>query len=52
LNILAVSLQKKFVSLVETQVPVSGAYLFGSYAKNQAKSYSDIDICIVSPKFG
>lgn len=32
-------------------IPVINAYLFGSYAKNTANKFSDIDICIVSPKF-
>ena len=33
-------------------IPVTKAYLFGSYAKGTANKFSDIDICIVSPKFG
>lgn len=28
------------------------AYLFGSYAKNQADENSDIDVCVVSPVLG
>lgn len=31
---------------------VHSAYLFGSYAKGHARKDSDIDICIVSTKFG
>jgi len=46
-------ISKKFVEAVKRKgIPVSSAYLFGSYAKGNAKSYSDIDICIVSPKLG
>ena len=38
--------------LQENGIPVTSAYLFGSYAKGSANKYSDIDICIISPKFG
>jgi len=31
---------------------VDKVILFGSYAKGKAWSGSDIDICVVSPKFG
>ena len=43
----------KYVSeVVKSGIPVSAAYLFGSYAKGISNMYSDIDICIISPKFG
>lgn len=32
--------------------PIQKVILFGSYAKGNANQYSDIDICLVSPKFG
>ncbi len=49
----AIKTAKKFVSRVSgAGIPVSKAYLFGSHARGTAKEYSDIDICIVSPKFG
>ena len=32
-------------------IPVTNIYLYGSYAKNKARKGSDIDICIISPKF-
>ena len=48
-----VAISKKFISeLTSAGIPVSKAYLYGSYAKGNATSYSDIDICIVSPSFG
>ncbi len=48
-----ISIGKKFIDeLVIVGIPVSKAYLYGSYAKGKAKSYSDIDICVVSPNFG
>ncbi len=33
-------------------IPVQGVYIFGSYAKGTANKYSDIDVCIISIKFG
>lgn len=37
--------------LVSAGVPVTAVYLYGSYAKNKPKIDSDIDICVISPKF-
>lgn len=48
-----VAITRKFISeLTNAGIPVSKAYLYGSHAKAKAKSYSDIDICVVSPSFG
>ncbi len=33
-------------------IPVSAAYVFGSRIKGKATKESDIDACIISPKFG
>ena len=33
-------------------IPVKKLVIFGSYAKHKAREDSDIDICVVSPKFG
>ncbi len=30
---------------------ISAIYLFGSYARNEARKHSDIDVCVVSPDF-
>ena len=43
---------KYITEVVKSGIPVDSAYLFGSYAKGNSNKYSDIDICIVSPKFG
>ncbi len=44
---------KKYIINVKKQgIPVSGAYIFGSYAKGTADVHSDIDVCIISKKFG
>ena len=37
--------------LKKDKLSIRKAYLFGSYAKGKARWGSDIDICIVSPKF-
>jgi len=35
----------------EKKISVKQAYLFGSYAKNKQKDWSDIDVAVVSSKF-
>lgn len=46
-------LAKKYVdNVVKSGVQVSDAILFGSWARDNAKPESDIDICIVSPQLG
>jgi predicted nucleotidyltransferase len=30
---------------------IQKVYLFGSFAKSKAKKWSDLDLCIISPKF-
>lgn len=41
----------EFVSLVSDEFPLNEVYLFGSYARGNAREYSDIDLAIVSDKF-
>ena len=42
---------KDFVRHLKTKVLiVESAYLFGSYAKNHPRAWSDIDVCVVSKK--
>ncbi|MFA6006477.1 MAG: nucleotidyltransferase domain-containing protein [Candidatus Paceibacterota bacterium] len=33
------------------RVPISAAYLFGSYVKGNTNKWSDVDVCVVSPLF-
>ena len=33
-------------------LPIEKLIIFGSYAKGTAHEHSDIDLCIISPKFG
>lgn len=44
-------LNKYLVALSNEGIPVDKAYLFGSYARNEAKAESDIDIMLVSGIF-
>ncbi len=32
-------------------LPISAVYVFGSYAKGTPHKWSDIDVCVVSPRF-
>lgn len=46
------SLVKKLVKKArEDKMPISRAFVFGSYAKNKANKNSDLDLCFISPKF-
>ena len=40
-----------FVAKLKSSIRVSGAYLFGSYAKGNATPDSDIDVLVLSPDF-
>jgi len=42
--------EKYAQKLRENKIPFSGIYLFGSFAKNQARETSDIDVAIVSKR--
>jgi predicted nucleotidyltransferase len=33
------------------QLPIEQVILFGSYAKGKQNKYSDVDICVISPRF-
>ncbi len=37
--------------LNKKQFEISDAFLFGSYAENKAKDYSDIDVALISDNF-
>ena len=45
-----INLVRKFVNLVADEFPIKSVYL-SSYAKGEAKEYSDIDLAIVSDEF-
>ncbi len=37
--------------LKQDKLPINKVIVFGSYAKGSAHKWSDIDVCIISPKF-
>jgi predicted nucleotidyltransferase len=39
-------------ALIRKNIKVEKVYLFGSYAHGNAKTYSDIDVAVISPDFG
>ncbi len=42
----------QFIHLMkEKKIPITKVYLYGSYAKNKAHKWSDIDVCVISPTF-
>ena len=46
-------ISKQYLDHVKNSgIPIDSAYLFGSFAKNKGVKNSDIDVCIVSKKFG
>lgn len=51
-NAIKSNVNKYITSVKEQGIPVSGVYIFGSYAKGTADIYSDIDVCVISKKFG
>lgn len=43
---------EKYVKVLKADnLPISKVILFGSYAKGTQNKWSDIDLCIISPKF-
>ncbi len=44
---------KNYVSYLKKEhgLPINRVYLYGSYAKGKERDWSDVDVCIISPKF-
>lgn len=38
-------------TLKNDDLPINSVYIFGSFAKGNPHAWSDIDVCVVSPKF-
>jgi predicted nucleotidyltransferase len=47
-----IKIAKGFLEILRQTHDVRQAYLFGSYAKDTAKDYSDVDLAIVLGTFG
>lgn len=45
-------LVRLYKNAVAKKIHVTQLYVFGSHAKGTAKDFSDIDVCVVSPKLG
>lgn len=43
---------REYGNVVAQSIPVDKIIVFGSQAKGKAGDESDIDVCVVSPKFG
>lgn len=39
-------------NLRREKLPIKKVFLFGSHVKGRARRWSDVDVCIISPKFG
>ncbi len=46
------TLIRRYADVLRKQMRIDAIYLFGSYARNKADKFSDIDLLIVSPDFG
>ena len=43
---------KDYIKVLKKDIPINKVILYGSYAKGKAKKGSDVDIVIISEKFG
>lgn len=42
----------QYITILKTdKLPIEQVFLFGSYAKGKQNKWSDIDLCVISPKF-
>lgn len=46
-----VAIRQYVATLKADQLPIQRVLLYGSYAKGRQHKWSDIDVCIISPKF-
>jgi predicted nucleotidyltransferase len=45
----AIAVIRTFLEKIRQELPIERAYLFGSYATDRSRDYSDIDLAIVTP---
>ncbi len=50
-EIVSLEIKKYITALKKNMINVKAVYLFGSYARNQADEWSDIDLAILTDKF-
>jgi predicted nucleotidyltransferase len=46
-----IALAKQYINDVRKTMPVDKVYLYGSYAKNEQRADSDVDLCFFSSDF-
>lgn len=46
-----IEIQKFIETLKNDKLPINKVILFGSFAKGKQNAWSDIDLCVISPKF-
>ena len=49
---LVVQKLKQVIGELKKQIPVDGAFLYGSYSGGRPGPFSDVDVSVVSPAFG
>lgn len=42
---------KKYIKLLQEQIPITLVILYGSYARGTPRDWSDVDLVVVSPAF-
>lgn len=50
-KIVSLEIKKYIAALKKNMINVKAVYLFGSYARNQADEWSDIDLAVLTDKF-
>lgn len=42
-----------YIAMLQNEgLAIEQVFLFGSYAKGRSRQWSDIDVCVISPRFG
>lgn len=47
----ALEIAKRFITLLPAKYAAKQAFLFGSYARETAHEYSDIDVALILPRY-
>jgi predicted nucleotidyltransferase len=46
-----IQVSRRYIADVKKTMPIDKVYLYGSYAKNEQKDDSDVDLCFFSSEF-